>query len=276
MAKPRILTIAATAALAALTLSACSTGGGTEPAESGAQGEGVTLEQVQADGKLVVGTEGTYAPFSFHEGGTGDLTGYDVEIITAVAEKLGVEVEFQETQWDAIFAGLDSGRFDVIANQVSINPDRAESYDFSTPYTYSPGVLIVTEDSPITSLEELEGVSSAQSLTSNWADVAREFGAQVEAVEGWAQAVELLRQGRVDATINDALTFYDYEVNEGGDTGLKIVDETAEVSENAFTFVKGSDSLVEAVNEALEELTADGTLKEISERYFDADVSVAP
>jgi cystine transport system substrate-binding protein len=266
--------VAAVAVLGVLGLSACSSSGTNPASSASAEAEGRTLADVQDAGVLVVGTEGTYRPFSFHEGGSGELTGYDVEIITAVADELGVDVEFQETQWDGIFGGLDAGRFDVIANQVSINEERLADYSFSEPYTISPGVLVVAEDNAdITSLEDLEGKTSAQSLTSNWYEVATGFGANVEAVEGWAQAVELLRQGRVDATVNDELTFLDYEQTEGGDTGLKIVDETDDASQNAFAFRKGSDDLVSAVDDALETLRADGTLAEISEKYFGEDVS---
>lgn len=264
---------AATATAAALALAGCSSSDAPEASE---EAGGLSLADVQEAGVLVVGTEGTYSPFSFHaDGGTGELTGYDVEVITAIAEELGVEVQFEETQWDAIFAGLDSGRWDVIANQVSINPEREERYAFSTPYTYSPGVLIVPTDSDIQSFADLEGATSAQSLTSNWAEVATESGATVEGVEGFAQAVELLRTGRVDATINDRLTFLDYQQSQGGgDVGVDIVAETDEVSESAVTFRQGSDDLVAAVDEAIATLTADGTLAEISERYFGEDVSV--
>ncbi|GAA2173512.1 amino acid ABC transporter substrate-binding protein [Agrococcus versicolor] len=275
MLRSKSLRIAAvTAAVASLALAGCSAS--SSAPESSEEASGLTLADVQEAGVLVVGTEGTYSPFSFHaDGGTGELTGYDVDVITAIAGELGVEVEFEETQWDAIFAGLDSGRWDVIANQVSINPEREERYLFSTPYTYSPGVLIVPTDSDIASFDDLEGVTSAQSLTSNWAEVATESGATVEGVEGFAQAVELLRTGRVDATINDRLTFLDYETAQGGDIGVEIVDETEDVSESAVTFRQGSDDLVAAVDEAIATLTADGTLAEISERYFGEDVSVA-
>ncbi|BDI22578.1 amino acid ABC transporter substrate-binding protein [Herbiconiux sp. L3-i23] len=270
----RIFTATIAAAAAALTLAACA-GGPADDTGSTGSGEseaGLSLQDVQDAGKLVVATEGTYRPFSFHEGGAGDLTGYDVEIITAVADKLGVEVEFEETQWDAIFAGLEAGRFDLIANQVSINDEREAKYDFSEPYTVSPGVLVVPENSDITTFEDLEGRTSAQSLTSNWYELAESYGAQVESVEGWAQAVELLKQGRVDATVNDELTFLDAQTN--GDTeGLKIAADSDEVSYNAFALRKGSDSLVEAIDEALDELRADGTLAAISEKYFGADVS---
>ena len=261
---------AATAAVASLALAGCSSTGSTQE-----EADGLTLADVQDAGELVVGTEGTYSPFSFHEDGTGELTGYDVDVITAVAEELGVDVRFEETQWDAIFAGLDAGRWDVIANQVSINPEREERYLFSTPYTYSPGVLIVPTGSEIQSFDDLEGATSAQSLTSNWAEVATEAGATVEGVEGFAQAVELLRTGRVDATINDRLTFLDYEQAQGGgDLGIEIVAETDDVSESAVTLRQGSEDLQAAIDEALATLAADGTLAEISERYFGEDVSV--
>lgn len=264
---------AATAIL--LAVAGCGSSASSETASGGATEStgGTTLAEIQESGVLTVGTEGTYKPFTYHEGGAGDLTGYDVEVITAVAEKLGVEAEFEETQWDAIFAGLEAGRFDVIANQVSITPEREETYSFSVPYTYSNGVIVTSADnSEITSFEDLEGKTTAQSLTSNWYELAEESGAQVEAVEGWAQSVTLLEQGRVDATINDELTFLDYQKSTPNDA-IKIAAETEEQSRSALAFRQGSDDLVEAVNAALEELRTDGTLAEISEKYFGEDVS---
>lgn len=261
------------AAAIAVSLAACSAGASDAPDAGAEASDGLTLAEVQESGELVVGTEGTYRPFSYHEGGSGALTGYDIEVVTAVAEKLGVEVTFEETQWDAIFAGLQSGRFDIIANQVSINDEREAAYTMSDPYTVSPGVLIVADsNTEIASFDDLSGFSSAQSLTSNWYEVAVGYGATVEAVEGWAQAAELLTQGRVDATVNDELTFLDFEKTEG-DTGLKIVDETDDASLNAFALPKGSDDLAAAINEALAELRADGTLAAISDSYFGSDVS---
>lgn len=262
----RITALALTAA-AALALTACSSGsaGTAATAEGNDYGLGTA-------GTLTVATEGTYRPFSYHDE-SGELVGFDVEIAEAVAEKLGLEVEFQETQWDAIFAGLDAGRFDVIANQVSINPEREEKYLFSEPYTVSPGVIVVPEDDDsITSFDDLAGKTTAQSLTSNWYELAQESGATVEAVEGWAQAVALLEQGRVDATINDSLTYLDYEKTEGP-TGLKIAAETDEPSLSAFTFTKDKDALAEAIDGALAELREEGVLAEISEKYFGADVT---
>jgi L-cystine transport system substrate-binding protein len=270
----RRLAVAGTMTTLLVGLAACGGGSDSPGGSSEEPATGASLSSIQEEGVLTVGTEGTYRPFTFHEGGTGDLTGYDVEVTEAVAEELGVEVRFEETQWDAIFAGLESGRFDMIANQVSINPDRQESYDFSTPYTVSQGVVVVLEgNDDVSSFEDLEGKTTAQSLTSNWYELAKENGADVEAVEGWAQAVELLRQERVDATINDELTFLDYQNTEGGDTGLEVAATTEESSESAFTFRKGSGDLVDAVDEALATLREDGTMAEISEKYFGTDVS---
>ena len=264
----RRITALVLAATAALSLTACSAGSAGEPSASSA-GDDYGLV---TDGTLTVATEGTYRPFTFHDE-TGDLVGFDVEIAEAVADKLGLEVVFQETQWDAIFAGLDAGRFDVIANQVSINPEREEKYLFSEPYTVSPGVIVVAEDDDsISSFADLAGKTTAQSLTSNWYELATESGATVEAVEGWAQAVALLQQGRVDATVNDNLTFLDYEKSEGP-TGLKIAAETDDPAYNAFAFTKDKAALVEAVDAALAELREEGVLAEISEKYFGADVT---
>jgi cystine transport system substrate-binding protein len=260
--------IVSAALLTAVTvaLTGCSTGGDSAGTDD-------SLRSVLDSGVLTVGTEGTYRPFSFHEDGSGDLTGYDIEVIEAVAAELGVEASFEETQWDAIFAGLTAGRFDVIANQVSITPERVDSYAFSTPYTYSTGVIVVPEDNTsITSFESLNGLTTAQSLTSNWYTLATESGATVEAVEGWAQSVALVEEGRVDATVNDKLTFLDYQ-KQTGTEGLKIAAETTDRSESAFAFDLGNDALAAAISEALATLAADGTLAEISDTYFGTDVS---
>jgi cystine transport system substrate-binding protein len=261
------------AVLLAATACGGSSGDSTTPGGSEKQAGGRTLAQVEKAGVITVATEGTYRPFTYHENGSGELTGYDVDVMKAIGEQLGVEVKFEETQWDAIFAGLDAGRFDAIANQVSITPERQAAYDFSTPYTVSPGVIVVNKgDDSISSFADLKGKTTAQSLTSNWYELAKKSGADVENVEGWAQAVTLLKQGRVDATINDELTYLDYEHTEG-DTGLAIAATTDDEAHNAVAFRPGSDSLIKAVDKALVTLRKDGTLAKISEKYFGEDVS---
>ncbi|HSU70936.1 MAG TPA: amino acid ABC transporter substrate-binding protein [Micrococcaceae bacterium] len=270
MNRRRFAAVSLVAALS-LALGACSGGGTSSPSSSG--GGDTSLSSVKSKGQIVFATEGTYKPFTFHENGSGPLTGYDVEIAKAVADKLGVKAGFQETQFDGIFAGLDAKRFDAIANQISINPERSAKYDFSTPYTVSPSVIVTkANDNSITSFDSLKGKTTAQSLTSNYYKVAQQAGANVQAVEGWAQSVELLRQGRVDAVVNDKLTFLDY-AKTNPNSGLKIAAESADKSQNAFAFRKGSTALVQAVDKALADLQSDGTLTKISEKYFGADVS---
>jgi L-cystine transport system substrate-binding protein len=271
MSRTRILLGLAAASAAVIALAACSsgsTGSGATDAATGDNDYGLVHP-----GTLTVATEGTYRPFSYHDEGSGDLVGYDVEIAEAVADKLGLEIEFQETQWDAIFAGLDAGRFDVIANQVSINPEREKQYLFSDPYTVSPGVIVVKDgDTSISSFDDLAGKTTAQSLTSNWYELAQQSGANVEAVEGWAQAVALLEQGRVDATINDKLTFLDY-VKTNGQSGLEVAAETDDPSLSAFAAKKNKSDLVAAIDKALTELRDEGVLADLGDKYFGADVS---
>lgn len=246
--------------LAVGALAACSSGDGT-PEGAGA---------AQAD-VLRVGTEGTYSPFSFHDA-DGELTGYDVEVITAVADELGLEVEFSETTWDSIFAGLEAERYDVVANQVTVNDERTAKYDFSEPYTVSTGVALVAADTTaVTSLDDVSGLTAAQSATSNWSQIATDAGAQVEAVEGLTQAVALLKQGRVDVTFNDDLAVLDY-LKQSGDTSVKIAFETGDTVEQAFALRKDSE-LTAQIDEALATLRADGTLATISEKWFGEDVS---
>ena len=251
--------------LVAVVLTACSSG----------SGGGSDLASVKQAGVLRVATEGTYSPFSFHDPKTNALTGYDVEVAQAVADKLGVKVEYVETPWDAIFAGLAADRYDVVVNQVTKNPERAGLYGLSTTYTWSEGVIATrANDSSVTSLASLRGRKSAQSLTSNWAKVAKDAGAQVESVEGFTQAITLLKQSRVDATVNDSLAVLDYEKSTG-DRTVKVAAKTGDVSEQVVATRKGSD-LVAAIDKALADLKADGTLAKISQKYFSVDVSKQP
>jgi cystine transport system substrate-binding protein len=238
-----------TAALAtALLLSSCS--GGSDDARGGSGSD--------SSGVLRVATEGTYAPFSFHDPGSNELTGYDVEVAKAVGAKLGKKVEFSETQFDSIFAGLESNRYDVIANQVTINPERQAKYLFSAPYTVSTGVVVTrADDDSVHSLADVKGKRSAQSTTSSFAEVATQAGAQVE---------------RVDVTINANLALLEYQ-RTTGDKDVKIAATIDQPSEEALVFRKNSADLQTQVDGALQALRADGTLAGISEKYFGEDVS---
>ncbi|WP_017379664.1 amino acid ABC transporter substrate-binding protein [Paenisporosarcina sp. TG-14] len=229
------------------------------------------LAKVQEDGELVIGTEGTYPPFTFHDK-TGKLTGFDVEIAEEIASRLDVEAKFMETQWDAMFAGLDSKRFDMIANQVGINEERMEKYDFSDPYISSAAVLVTHADNAdVKSFEDIEGLKSAQSLTSNYAEIAKSNGAELVGVDGFNQAIELLNSKRVDVTINDNLSVLDF-LKQKPDAAIQIVDEADDAAQSGLMFNKGNETLVEAVNEALNEMIEDGTYDKISDKWFGENV----
>ncbi|AXI00509.1 amino acid ABC transporter substrate-binding protein [Sporosarcina sp. PTS2304] len=232
------------------------------------------FEEVVEKGVLNVGTEGTYAPFSFHDE-SGKLTGYDVEVTQEVAKRLGVEAKFFETQWDAIFAGLDAKRFDMIANQVGINEERQVKYEFSKPYTRSNSVLVIREEDDI-AFDGMEGKKAAQTLTSNYGEIAKLNGAEIIKIDGFNQGVDLVISKRADGTYNDKLSALDY-LKQKPDAPIKIVEEpniSAEnQSENAFLFRQGNTELVDEVNKALDAMREDGTLQKISEKWFGEDVS---
>lgn len=230
------------------------------------------LDKVKSEGKIKIGTEGTYAPFTFHDK-DGKLTGFDVEIAEEIAKRLGVKAEFVETKWDGMFAGLDANRFDMIVNQVGIKPDRQEKYDFSDPYIVSRAVLIVNKDNTdITKFEDLKGKKAAQSLTSNYADIARANGATIVQSEGFNQSIDLLIAKRADATINDSLSFYDL-LKQKPDIAVKIAAEQSDAGKSGIMFRKGNKELVDAVNKALADMKADGTYVNISKKWFGVDVS---
>ncbi len=230
------------------------------------------LDKIKADGKIKIGTEGTYAPFTFHDS-TGKLTGFDVEIAEEIAKRLGVKADFIETKWDGMFAGLDSKRFDAVINEVTIKEDRLKKYDFSDPYIVSKAVLIVNKDNnDIKTFADLKDKKSGQSLTSNLAEIAKTNGANIVQVDGFNQAIDLLVSKRIDATINDSLSFLDFK-KQKPDAPIKIVANMKTADQNGIMFNKGNKELVDAVNKALSDMKADGTYLKISQKWFGEDVS---
>ncbi|QIW16782.1 amino acid ABC transporter substrate-binding protein [Pasteurellaceae bacterium RH1A] len=233
---------------------------------------GPISDRVEQTKTLLVGTEGTYAPFTFHDK-EGKLTGYDIEVIQAVGDKLGLKVEFKETQWDAMFAGLNAKRFDVIANQVGATEERKKKYSFSLPYNLSRAVIVTRADNDkIKSFADLKGVKSAQSLTSNYTALARENGAVLVTVDSLAQNLELVKQGRVETTVNDQIAVLDY-FKQHPNAGLKIAVKADESVGSHFTFLQGEDELIAKFDKALQELQAEGTLSQLSIKWFGDDVT---
>lgn len=273
MKRRALLTLAASTIL----LAACSQSNtnDADTTNKATDGSSDLLQRINSGGTINVGTEGTYPPFTYHDE-SGKLTGYDVEVTRAVADKLGVKVEFKETQWDAMLAGLDSKRFDMVANQVSLTtPERMAKYDKATAYSWSGAVVLApTDDNRYSSWESLKGLRSAQSLSSNYGELATRYQAEIVPVDGMSQAVELVKQDRADFTMNDNLAVLDY-LKKFPNSGLeiKLVAPASELSGSGLILRKGDDAVVAKINEAMEELQADGTLTKISQEFFGADIS---
>ena len=268
------------AAAGVLTLAGCSSNSGSSAAASGAASSAAStgtadqLAAIQANGKLVVALEGAWQPWSYHDE-SDTLVGYDVEVSRAIAEKLGVEPEYVERDWDSLFAGLDAGRFDIVCNGVEVTDERAKTYNFTTPYGYIHTALAVRKDNEdIKSFEDLKGKTTANSLASTYMELAESYGATVQGIDTLEETIQLLTAGRIDATLNADVSFYDY-LNVHPDADFKLVAQTEDASHVAIPVRKGDDSasLLEAINTAIDELRADGTLKELSEKYFGQDIS---
>ena len=231
------------------------------------------LDSIQKSGKLVVALEGAWQPWSYHDS-SDTLVGYDVEVSRAIAEKLGVEPEYVESDWDSLFAGLDAGRYDLVCNGVEVTEERAKTYAFTTPYGYIHTALAVRKDNTdITSFEDLKGKTTANSLASTYMELAESYGATVQGIDTLEETIQLLTAGRIDATLNADVSFYDY-LNVHPDADFKLVAQTAEASHVAIPVLKSEDTAyLDALNTAIEELRADGTLKTLSEKYFGQDIS---
>ena len=268
--------------MATLVLAACGQQAGSNTASSTASSPaasataGPLLESINNKGTITVGTEGTYAPFTYHDQ-SGKLTGYDVEVTRAVAQKLGVQVDFKETQWDAMLAGLKAGRFDTVANQVSLTtPERRAVFDKSADYSYSGPMMLVRQDETrLKDLASIKGVKTAQTLSSNYGEMAVKAGAEVVPVDGMAQALILVQQKRADLTLNDSLAFLDY-LKKSPNSGLKVAWRAGEDEKIGAGFIvnKGNDEALAKISEAVETLRADGTLKKLGEQFFGEDVRV--
>lgn len=238
----------------------------------GAPARADDLDAIRAAKTLRIGTEGTYAPFTFHDA-SGALTGFDVELGRKVAEKLGVTPQFLEGKWDGLIAGLGGGRYDVVINQVGITKERQAKFDFSEPYIRSRAVLITKADrTDIAAFADLKGKKAAQSLTSNFARLAEQSGATLVGTDGFDQSVQLVLTGRADATVNDNLSFLDFR-KQKPNAPVKVAAEQADADASGIIFRKNNPALKAALDKALDEIKADGSYAAIAQKYFGADVS---
>lgn len=263
--KKRWLALAMAATLAIGSMTGC---GKTQEAE------GDLLSQIQQKGKITIAMEGNWQPWTY-EDEDGNLTGFEVDVSRAVAEKLGVEPEYVVGEWDGLLAGVQSGRYDVMANGVGYTAERAEAYYFSDFYAFNKTALVVRGDNEdIKSLDDLAGKTTCNSANSTYQLLAEKYGATVKDIETLDGTIEELLAGRVDATLNAEVSINDY-MREQPDANIKIVayDPDVEKVGMIMPYGENSKSLQEAINEALAELRADGTLREISNKYFGMDIT---
>lgn len=233
------------------------------------------LDKINQHKVVSVGTEGTYPPFSYHDQ-SGRLTGYDVEVAREVGKKLGFTVRFEETPWDAMLAGLKGGRFDLVANQVSLTSEaRRATFDRTVAYSYSGAVGVAKKDNDkIKSIDDIKGLKAAQTLSSNYGEKAVQAGAKIVPVDGLAQALLLIEQGRADVTLNSSLAILDYfKKNPNSKLEIKWYAPKNEWLGAGLTANKGNKEALDKLNAAIDQLREDGTLKRLGEQFFGQDIS---
>lgn len=240
--------------------------------------EDTSWSDIEEAGKIVVGTEGTYAPITYTDENN-NLTGYDVELFREIAEYLNIEVEFKTSSFDTILPALRNGQIDVAANDMSITDEREDIFDFTIPYKYSYGSAIIRKEDKdkYHSAHDLEGKNVALgSLTSNYAKFAESVGANGSAYDaGNEAAVRDVLNGNQDAVLNDYLVLTQL-LKEFGSEGsqLMIADQVKyHANSSAFPVLKGNKALVDKLNEAIKALTDDGTIARLGEEFLGADVS---
>ncbi|ERG66829.1 transporter substrate-binding domain-containing protein [Exiguobacterium chiriqhucha] len=245
------------------------------------QAETSRWDEIKEDGTLTVGTAGTLYPASFREEDSDTLTGFDVELMKEVGKRLDLEVQFKEMAFDNMLTSVQNGQVDVAANDISVTEDRKEKFAFSTPYKYTYGTAIVRKSdlSGIESLEDLKGKKAAGEATTVFMDVARQYGAE-EVIYDNATNDQYLRDvstGRTDVILNDyylqtlALAFFpEFDITIHPDIAYN-------PQEVAFLMDKENAELQENIDRVLAEMLEDGTVKELSETFYNgADVSVEP
>ncbi|RFP08772.1 cystine ABC transporter substrate-binding protein [Duganella sp. BJB488] len=235
------------------------------------------LATVKARGTLKVALEGTYPPFNYKDQKSGELAGYDVDVARLLAGKLGVKVEFVSSEWAGILAGLSANKYDVIISQVGINPKREQAFDFSAPYIYSMPQLIVRKDEKAVykALADLKGKKLGVGQGSVYEQQAKAVpGIEVRSYAAAPDTMSDLAFGRIDAALNDSLmSAYLLKISK---LPIKAGAQVGAVERMGIPFQKGNPQFKEALNKALAEAAADGSLKAISLKWFGTDVSKAP
>lgn len=223
---------------------------------------------------LTVGLEGTYAPYSYRE--NGKLTGFEVDLAKDLAKKMGYKVDFVQTKWDSLIAGVGAKKFDVAINNIAMTPERKKAYAFSTPYIYSKSSLIMKKsNNSIKNINDIKGQKIAAATGTVNADYVKKFGGENVSSTDFATAMDLIRQNRVAAALNSKEAFLYYEKTSHV-TDMKYLEiPSNKIPEEGIGILmsKNNKALQTKINKALSELRKDGTLKALSEKYFQGNIT---
>ena len=230
-----------------------------------------TLAELKETGEIVMGTNVAFPPYEFYPNeDSSNATGIDVEIMEAIAKDLGVTLRIEDMEFDSIVMAVSSGKVDVGAAGMSVDEKRLKNVNFTDTYTNAKQVIIVKEDSPISAIGDLEGKKvGVQSGTTGdtYASDDKTIGS-VERYSNGILAVQSLKQDKIDAVIIDnepAKVFV--KQNEG----LKILDEEYTDENYAIAVAKQNKEILEALNQSLAKLKADGTIQAIIDKYINAE-----
>lgn len=219
--------------------------------------------------KIVVGTEGIYEPFSYHDENQ-KLVGYDVEVARAVATELGYDIEFVESKWDGLLSGIPIKRWDIVANQVWWNEERNNDFSLSNTYMDAGAAVLVKDDSGILGIGDLNGKKAAASLTSAYRPLVEEITSEVVINDDFIATINLLSAGRIDFLVNDTQAIGRY-LYKNPNSGLRAIKwEEAGVHKVVLVLSKDNQVLTEEINTALATLQENGTIDAIYEKYFTA------
>ena len=239
----------------------------TEEAAS-SEAEAAELTTVTA-GKLTMSTNAAFPPYEMTTD-SGDVEGIDVEVAGAIAEKLGLELQVDDMDFDAALLAAQNGKSDIVMAGVTVTDERQKVMDFSDTYAEGIQSIIVPEDSDIASADDLTGKAiGTQRGTTGYIYCTDDFGEDnVIAYDDGLTAVQALNNGQVDAVVIDNAPAKSFvEAN----PGLKILDTAYAQEDYAIGVAKGNTALLDAINSALEELQADGTLQAIVDKYITAE-----
>lgn len=234
------------------------------------------MSEARARGALRIAVEGTYPPFNFKDPKTGHLTGYDVEVARLVATRLKLKPQFVLTEWSAILPAVSSGKVDAAISQVIITPERERAYDFSIPYTYSSFQLIVrkNERANYRSLADLKGRKLGVREGSVFEQQAKAVpGIEVKSYPAVPENLQDLAFGRIDASLDDSL-MVNYLL-EHSELPIKAGPRVGPLARIGVAFGKGNPQFKVAVDKVLTEARADGSLRQLSLRWFGIDASSA-